>query len=117
VNPSAPVAELTVSNAFLCATDREWVDWIALWDRARTRKRPTDDAIKEFCADCTPDFQAEMVAQNRCVLLCGSRSEGAGESGAAPCDRATRADEGQRDGALVTLAGHAAAGSRVCAND
>jgi hypothetical protein len=55
-------------NVFRCATDFEWAKWLAMWERARAPKRPTDDPVGSFCVDCTPEFHAEMVALELCIV-------------------------------------------------
>ncbi len=73
--------DVSTPNIFDCAYDDEWSAWLGKWERARTTRRATDDPLTDFCIDCLPQFQAEMVAQGRCIRQSRnvSESEGAAE--------------------------------------
>lgn len=57
----APTFSLPMpSTAPPCFTAEQWMDW-------RTPHNSVRMVAKNYCEDCTPDYQAEMLATGRCI--------------------------------------------------
>ena len=51
-----------------CFDDQQWADWMEA-SRAYVATRNGRDTAGQYrwCRDCTPEYQAQMVAQERCA--------------------------------------------------
>jgi hypothetical protein len=52
--------ELIVSDISKCITQQQFLSWQQMAKRVRTRNR--DD----YCEDCLPEYQREMIKKNKC---------------------------------------------------
>jgi len=49
-----------MSNISKCLTQQQYLSWQQMAKRVSTRKR------NDYCEDCLPEFQREMIKKNNC---------------------------------------------------
>lgn len=49
-----------MSNISECITQQQFLSWQQMAKRVRTRLR------NDYCEDCLPEFQRDMIKKNRC---------------------------------------------------
>lgn len=49
-----------MSNISRCLTQQQYLSWLQMAKRVRTRIR------NDYCEDCLPEYQGEMIRNNRC---------------------------------------------------
>lgn len=65
-------SRIEVEATLKCTGPRELNEWFALYWPTSNPETTTEGILKNFCLDCTPEYQKAMLAEGRCINTCES---------------------------------------------